>query len=169
MLVVLYTTAHPKTLKLGETIHPEDLAIKWVDITPNHFKQIRDLLPEDGGQGSIFDCDLRMGKAKDRRISFTLLSLKARYKMEPALLAYVEKEAAKWRPQLAAQLGQTMSELRWKLLLAGKGAEEPFLDALDDLDPKPAKTADDYGIEANPSVRVPIVEPRVRISTEEPL
>jgi hypothetical protein len=117
-----------------------DWKIGYVELSPSHFKMLRNLQPEmDSGAPPVKVEDIDIGISYDKnRYTFHLVSIKARWKQIPEIKKAVEAALlnlmADGGKRLEKRLGKKTSLAEWKALLAGQvtASEAPTLDSLDD-------------------------------------
>ena len=112
-----------------------EVRLGFVDLSPGHFKMLRQLSPEGDTPVPVTDLDVGMTYEK-KRYGFRLICVGARWKKIPELKARVEADLARLLAdggrRLAKRLGKPTSLAEWKALLASRGAE-PTLDDVEEL------------------------------------
>lgn len=139
VLAVKYTNADQKTGKYEKDENGDQPPIKWelgwLKLSRSGFKSISELAME-GEKPYEFDFTIAH---RENKIGYDYkrISQKARYRMNPELLAEVNAEALKFADGvlLSKRLGKVISALDMKALLAGKSAagKGAQIDNTDDL------------------------------------
>jgi hypothetical protein len=113
---------------------PTEVRVGYVDLSPAHFKILRNLGTEES-RVDILNADLLMSYEK-KRYEFKLIASEARWKKLPAIKAQVESELARMMTGggrlLQKRLGKPTTLAEWKRLTATP-AKEANLSDLDEL------------------------------------
>ncbi|MGA3169154.1 MAG: hypothetical protein ABSF14_23910 [Terriglobia bacterium] len=115
--------------------------IGYVELSPSHFKILRNLQPEvESGAPPVKVDDVDIGMTYEKnRFAFRLVSMKARWKQIPEIKKAVEAALvnlmADGGKKLEKRLGKKTSFAEWRALLAGQvtASESPTMDNLEDL------------------------------------
>lgn len=139
VLAIKYTNADPKSGKYEKDENGELPPIRWelgwLKLSRSGFKTISELAME-GEKPHEFD--FTVGHRENKiGYDYKRVSQKARYRMNPELLAEVHAEAKKFADGvlLSKRLGKVISDVDMKALLAGKSAagKGTQIDNTDDL------------------------------------